>query len=238
MLFAVVMDNIRNNEEVFLQQVLSLINDKVYDSKLNFDMFARSLDVSKSTLYRRVTSITGLSPCELILQVKLEKARQLLQDESLYISEIAFRLGFNTPQYFSQCFKNKYGILPKEFRKSQSNCGIQQVKNVNDNSFLKKATTLIENNISSSTYTFNQFAQDMNLSKSTLYRRLKVITGQSPVVYMRSVKLRYAKTLLEVGYGAVYEVALESGFNDAKYFSRCFRMEYGSSPKEYVNMCC
>lgn len=224
------------DDNAFLQKAIIIINERLSDHSFDVGQFANSMNISGSTLYRRLTGFTGLSPCELIRHVRMNKARQLLANQSLYIGEIAVMLGFNSAKYFSKCFENRFGILPREFRLSLYNREMPQEQISNYEFFLNKAVSFIENNITD-TYTINQLARDMKLSESTLYRRIKVITGQSLCRFMRSVKLRYARSLLEVGYGAINDIAMESGFDDVKYFTKCFRMEFGFSPKEYINQC-
>ena len=71
--------------------------------------------LSRTHLNRKVKELTGESPASYIKQVRLRKAAILLKKKTLSISEIAFMTGFSSPSYFSQAFREYYGMTPKEF---------------------------------------------------------------------------------------------------------------------------
>ena len=73
--------------------------------------------MSRANLYRKVQQILKETPVNLIKQIRLKRAAQLMQDSSLYISEIAHMTGFKNQKYFSQCFQKHYGMSPTEFMK-------------------------------------------------------------------------------------------------------------------------
>ena len=74
----------------------------------------------------------------------------------------------------------------------------------------------------------------MNMSRSVLYRKLKALTNLSPNEFIRTVRLKRAAQLLPKHNGTVAEISYLVGFNDPGYFTRCFRKQFGRSPKEYV----
>lgn len=61
--------------------------------------------------------MTGLSPVELIRNIRLKHARQLLKNKSVTISEVAYSCGFSNPKYFATCFREEVGMSPKEYQK-------------------------------------------------------------------------------------------------------------------------
>ncbi len=103
-------------DENFLQQAILKVEEKLADDSFDFDQFAILMASSKSTLHRKLKSLTGLSPGEFIRNVRLKHAAQMLNNNIGNISEIAFAVGFNDPKYFSRCFKNEFGMTPKEFQ--------------------------------------------------------------------------------------------------------------------------
>lgn len=105
-------------DEVFLKQAILKVEQKLSDETFDFDKFAIDMATSKSTLHRKLKSLTGLSPGEFIRNVRLKHAVQMLSNNMGNISEIAFGVGFNDPKYFSRCFKTEYGMTPKEFQES------------------------------------------------------------------------------------------------------------------------
>jgi transcriptional regulator GlxA family with amidase domain len=85
------------------------------DSDLNVDQLANCVSLSKVQTYRKVKAISGLSIVEFIRTVRLKKASQLILEDHLNFSEIAFATGFSTPSYFSKCFHDHFGKTPSEF---------------------------------------------------------------------------------------------------------------------------
>lgn len=86
-----------------------------------FDIAAwgKELGIGRTRLFHKIKAITGLTPNEYILQAKMKKSLILLTgSEQLTIAEIAYRLGFSNPAYFSKCFKKQFGMTPQEYRKN------------------------------------------------------------------------------------------------------------------------
>lgn len=71
------------------------------------------------------------------------------------------------------------------------------------------------------------------MSRSTLTRKLKAITGLTPLEYIRRVKMQHACRMLKNNHTTVNEVALALGYYNRKYFTACFKEEYGLTPSEY-----
>ena len=86
------------------------------DEKIDIATLAGEFAMSQSTLYRKVKAVSGLSPNELIRNIRLNRAAQLLKDPQLSVSEVAWQTGFGSPVYFRACFKERYGVTPTEFR--------------------------------------------------------------------------------------------------------------------------
>lgn len=105
-------------DELFLKQAVKKVEEKISDDTFDFDQFALDMATSKSTLHRKLKSLTGLSPGEFIRNVRLKHAVQMLNNNIGNISEIAFAVGFNDPKYFSRCFKIEFGLTPKEFQEA------------------------------------------------------------------------------------------------------------------------
>lgn len=102
-----------------------------------------------------------------------------------------------------------------------------------DNVFVKKMMDLIETHISDSEYGQEQLAQDLLLSRSTLYRKIKLMTGMSPLDFMRNVKMKKACAMLSQHELSISEIAYALGFSNPKYFTKCFKEEMGQTPSEY-----
>jgi AraC-like DNA-binding protein len=98
---------------------------------------------------------------------------------------------------------------------------------------LAQAIEVVEENLANFDFTHDQLIDAMNTSKSTLYRKIKSLTGLSPSEFVRNIRLKHACIMLKNETGNVSDIAYAVGFNDPKYFSTCFKAEFGVSPREY-----
>ncbi len=102
-----------------------------------------------------------------------------------------------------------------------------------DKTFLENVLDLIEKHIGDSEYGQEQLAQDLLLSRSTLYRKIKAMTDLSPLDFIRNVKMRKACDMLSRHELSISEIAYSLGFSNPKYFTKCFKEEMGLTPSEY-----
>ncbi len=102
-------------DEAFLTMLFTTLEEKWQESDFNFDDYSQAMAMSKSQLYRKTISLTGLTPNNFLKEYRLEKAKDLLRKKSHNISQITFNSGFTSPSYFTKCFKNKYGLLPNDY---------------------------------------------------------------------------------------------------------------------------
>lgn len=102
-----------------------------------------------------------------------------------------------------------------------------------DEEFLNKVLTLLEENITNTDFNVNQFASEIGMSTPVFYKKIKALTGLTVNNFVKSFRLKRAAQLLEQNAGTVYEISYMVGFNDAKYFSKEFRKQFGQSPTEY-----
>jgi YesN/AraC family two-component response regulator len=117
--------NIVNNEDVnfgsseqnFLRKLNELIALNIDNSIYTVEDLAKDLNISRVQLYRKVKAILGISVSDHINNIRLDKSKEMLLNSNKTISEIAYAVGFSSPNYFSTTFKNKYGVSPKEFKK-------------------------------------------------------------------------------------------------------------------------
>lgn len=108
-----------------LKEVGRYIEDNLNNPNLSVEDLSKQIGMSRSSLYHKILELTGLSPVEYIRSVKLEKAAILLEKSDLNISQIAYKVGFATPNYFGRSFKAKFNMSASEFmnlkRKSPDN---------------------------------------------------------------------------------------------------------------------
>jgi signal transduction histidine kinase/DNA-binding response OmpR family regulator len=106
-----------SKEQVFLKKLNELLEKNIDSSIYTVEDLAKNLSISRVQLYRKVKAILGISVSDHINNIRLDKAKELLLNSNQTISEIAYAVGFSSPNYFSTSFKNKFGISPKEFKK-------------------------------------------------------------------------------------------------------------------------
>ena len=103
-----------------------------------------------------------------------------------------------------------------------------------DKQFIDKLNLTITENVSSDRLDITFLTDKMNMSSSTLYRKVKGLTGMSPNEYIRHNRLQYARQLLIEGLHNINETAYLTGFTSPNYFRDCFKAEFGISPSEYI----
>lgn len=99
-----------------------------------------------------------------------------------------------------------------------------------DDKFLAKATAVVERNLANEDFSVDAFAKEMCTSSSMLYRRIKFLTNSSPNEFIRRIRMKRAAQLLKIHACSVSEVAFRVGFSDTRYFSTCFKKEFGRTP--------
>lgn len=106
-------DNI--NKDTFLQKVIDQIRTQKDFSNLTVENLAEQLQMSKSTLIRRLKNESDKSPSDIINDIKFERAKQLLRTKQYSVAEVAWEVGFNEVKYFSKKFKSLHNVSPKEY---------------------------------------------------------------------------------------------------------------------------
>ena len=102
-------------DEKFMQKLYDVMEKNMANPDLNLDGFCREIGMSRANLYRKIKSITNLSPNEFIRNFRLETAAKILKESQMSISDVYVTVGFNSLAYFSNCFKALYGISPSEY---------------------------------------------------------------------------------------------------------------------------
>lgn len=101
-----------------------------------------------------------------------------------------------------------------------------------DEAFIHSLMNHIDRNMSDISYGVEQLSYDMNMDRTTLYRKLTAVCGMSPVEFLRSVRLKKAAQLLKQDY-SINDVASSVGFGTVSYFSKCFKAEFNVKPSQY-----
>ena len=103
---------------------------------------------------------------------------------------------------------------------------------------MERATEVLEHNYMNSEFGINEFALALGMSRSLVSKRLNAETGQSTSQFIRNYRLSVARKLLLENFAKrnITEIAYKVGFDDPKYFTRCFTRKYGSSPSSYAEV--
>jgi signal transduction histidine kinase/DNA-binding response OmpR family regulator len=102
-----------------------------------------------------------------------------------------------------------------------------------DTEFIKDLQAIIEENLSDPEFSVEQLAKGLYMSRSSLYRKVEALTGESPLFFIRSYRLKRAAQLLKANAGNVTEVAFKVGFSNSSYFSKCFKEKFHRLPSDY-----
>lgn len=102
-------------DKKFMQKIVDFIINNLTNDALDVDDIANYVGMSRSNLYRKIKALTGKSIVEFIKMIRLRHALKLLETKKYSIAEIAYQTGFNSPAYFTKCFKEFYGKTPSEY---------------------------------------------------------------------------------------------------------------------------
>ncbi len=111
-----------------------------------------------------------------------------------------------------------------------------EIPDTPDQKMMAKAIRFVEKNLTDEKLDIEMLASHLNLSQSTLYRKLKALTGKSATDFIRTIRLEYAARLMKEGSKNIEEVSGMAGFNSHSYFSRSFKEHFGKTPSEYISM--
>lgn len=111
--------NVPSRDEAFISRLRNFISSNIKDPDLSVSRLASAMNMSPSNLFRRVRESMGMSPNLLVNEMRLSKAKELLDGNEKEISEIVFYAGFNSHSYFSKCFRRRYGMSPSEYLNSK-----------------------------------------------------------------------------------------------------------------------
>jgi len=106
---------ITSPDEKFLKKVMEFIDMNMEEATLNVEEMGREVGMSRVTLYRKIKALTNQTAIEFIRNVRLKRAAQLLEQNKLYVNEVAYMVGFTDVDYFRKCFKEQFGYTPKEY---------------------------------------------------------------------------------------------------------------------------
>ena len=122
--------------------------------------------------------------------------------------------------------------LSQMFSNTDENGVCEKLSNETDKTFVTQLRKIIQENLGNSEFNVERIGDEIGLSRVQLYRKVKALTGHSPVEMLRKARLMRARHLLRTTEKSVSEVAYAVGFSTPSYFSKCYKDEFGESPKK------
>ena len=109
-----------NKDNEFIAKMHRIIEEHLDDPDFTIDDFAQAANMGRTIFYKKIKGITNYSPNEYLRIIRLKKATELLRSTDLNVAEVAYKVGFNDPFYFSKCFKEQFGMRPTQFREEEN----------------------------------------------------------------------------------------------------------------------
>jgi len=106
-----------NLEEKFMSKVLEVIENRFSEEEFSIEQFGKEAGMSRVQLHRKLKALTGKSASHYLRSVRLNKAKKTIEGQKGNVSEIAYSVGFSSPQYFTKCFRKEFGCSPSELIK-------------------------------------------------------------------------------------------------------------------------
>ncbi len=106
---------VNETQQKFMESFFDYTEKNLSDETFNIANISQNMGVSRPQLYRKITALTGRSPVLFIRDIKMNKAMNLIKENKLSISEVAYQLGYSNPSYFSKNFRSKFGVPPSQF---------------------------------------------------------------------------------------------------------------------------
>ena len=126
-------------------------------------------------------------------------------------------------------------VLREKFTKAHGEWHEEMQKFQPDRELLDKATTTIENHLLDANFSVDILASELNLSRSSLHRKLRALTDQSATEFIKFVRINKSINLIESGETNIDEICFKVGFNSHSYYSMCFKKQLGVTPSEFIN---
>ena len=104
----------------FVRNVHQIIEKNLQNEDFNVNTLAEEMGLSRSPFFKKLKSLTGFAPVDLVKEIRLTKALNYVETTDMNVTEIAYTVGFRDPGYFTKCFRQKYGKTPKEYRNDLS----------------------------------------------------------------------------------------------------------------------
>jgi transcriptional regulator GlxA family with amidase domain len=107
-------------EAVFLQKIIAVVNVHISDETFDVEQLARSMAMSRMQLHRRMKPLVNQTPAHYIRDVRLKKAKELIEQTDVSIGDISFQVGFQSQSHFTKAFIEQFGVRPMAYRRGKN----------------------------------------------------------------------------------------------------------------------
>jgi AraC-like DNA-binding protein len=108
-----------NKEDAFIQKLRSIIEQNMQEESFGIEALCREVQLSRMQVHRKLKAMTGMSAIQFIHSIRLRKAYQFLKETDLNVSEVAYKVGYSDPSYFTRRFVKKFEMTPSELSKNK-----------------------------------------------------------------------------------------------------------------------
>jgi signal transduction histidine kinase/ligand-binding sensor domain-containing protein/DNA-binding response OmpR family regulator len=127
-----------SSDEKLLNRIIKILDEKLSDSEFGVEELGREVGLSRTHLYRKIKELTSLTAIEFIRNMRLKRAANLLKQNKLYVSEVAYMCGFNELSYFRKIFKELFGVSPQKYASLEQ----PEIDDVDDDANLTKTSQI------------------------------------------------------------------------------------------------
>jgi len=107
-------------DEEFLEKIIEIITENVTDVNFNVEKLSELSNMSRSSLHRKITALSDITPTDFIRLTRLKKAAEIIQEGKYRVGEVCYLVGINSSSYFTKIFHKQFGMTPKEYYKQCS----------------------------------------------------------------------------------------------------------------------
>jgi AraC-like DNA-binding protein len=100
----------------FLDSVVRQIEKHIDDGEYSIETLVKTIGINRTAFFKKMKSLTGISPIEFIRDIRLQNAARLLENEQLLIKDVCYHVGFTDRKYFARCFRSKYQMSPSQYK--------------------------------------------------------------------------------------------------------------------------
>ena len=106
-------------DEKFIARAIEIVEAHISEPDFKIEQLSEEMGVHRAQLYKKLHHLTGKTPQQFVRIIRLKRGKQLLEQSGLYVSEVAYQVGFNSPRIFSKYFKEEFGVTPKGYTKQE-----------------------------------------------------------------------------------------------------------------------